>query len=101
MICMGCLNDITVHHRIIVNKFSRVGIIGMNTAHNSGQMKNVVWPMFAKIGRDFRLVTQIKFCMGWGEYVVKSLLLQQSNERSANHARAARDEDFCFMIHSV
>ncbi len=84
---MRCMDNVGLHHQVVINKFCGIGTVGMNAANASGSQINLVWPLPGKEFVNCSLIAQIEFGAGTCDHIEVSCSMEASNGRRADHAK--------------
>ena len=100
-IAEGRVDDISLHHQVLIYEFGWVDVVGMNAAHFGGGQVNLVGLFFSKERVDGGLVCQVQLDMGAGDDAFGRLALgsQLAHDGRAHHAPVASDVDFWMLGH--
>jgi hypothetical protein len=93
---VGRVDDVGLHHQVVVDEVSRIGVVGMDATDLGGGQVDLAGALFGKEGLHGGLVAQVELGMGAGEDVfrVDTLLGQAAHDGAADHAAVAGDKDF-------
>jgi len=96
-----CVNNIGLNDKIIVDEFSRVGIVGVDASDLGCGQENVFWSLTLEKILYILLDFKIQLLMGAQDEVFVSLRLETSKDSRANEACVASHIDFRREIHKV
>jgi hypothetical protein len=74
------VHDIGLDHQVLIDEFSRIGVIGMDTASLSGSEEDVFRFFLGEEIRHCLLVDEIQLGMGPGDEVCVAVFLKDANE---------------------
>ena len=86
---MGGVYDVGLHHEVVINKLSRVGVVGVNAAHLGCGQVHVVWLFLLKKLLHGGLVFQVQLRVGAGNEVGVALTVQAAQNCAADHTAVA------------
>ena len=72
-----CVDDIGLHHQVVVNEFGRVGIVGMNANNCGCDLVDLVGLFLSKKGLNSGLVGEVQLGMGAGDNLALGYALDQ------------------------
>ena len=94
------MNDIGLHHQIVVNEIGRIGVVGVDAADPGRGEIHLIRPFIGKERLDIRLPGQVQFGMGPGENPLGGMtrIQQLPDDGRADHAAMAGHVNFgCFL----
>ena len=99
----GRVDDVGLHHQVLVDEFGRVGIVGVDAAHLGSGQVDLVGLFCNKKGANGGLVSQVQFGMGTGNDALGRVVLGQqlSHDGRTHHATVAGDVDFEMHAHAL
>jgi hypothetical protein len=98
---IGCVNDIGLNDKVIVDEVSRVGIVGVDASDLGCGQENVFWSLTLEKILYILLDFKIQLLMGPQDEVLVSLRLETTMDGRANEARMTSNVDFGREIHKV
>jgi hypothetical protein len=96
---MGCMYDIGLDQKVLVDKIPGIDVVGVDTANLCGRQDNITDLLTAKKGVNLLLVCKIQLAMGTGNQVGISLGCQASDQGRSNHAAVSGDIYFGLFVH--
>jgi len=94
----GLVNDVALHHQVVVNELRRVGVIGPNTPHPGGSQDHHIRPLSLHEVAHGRLFQQVQFgaCASEDLQVLAALDtgLQAAQHGRAHHTPVAGKKNF-------
>src|SRR5450830_1511801 len=93
------MDDVGLHHQVLVNELGQIGVVGMNAAYFGGGQIHLVWLFGFKKCLNSGLVGEVELRMGAGDDAGLALLLQGANDGCADHAAMAGDIYFGLWGH--
>jgi hypothetical protein len=74
---MGGMHHIGLHHQVVVDEISRVGVVGVNATNFGRREVHLRGPLLVKQGLHCRLVTQVQLGVGSGDELLRAKTLGQ------------------------
>jgi hypothetical protein len=87
------MDNVGLHHQVLVDEFSRVGVIGMDTAYASSREKHVLGLFGLEKCSGGAGVREIQLSVGAQQEVIETVCLKYSHQRGANQATVTGDVD--------
>jgi hypothetical protein len=94
------MDDVHRDHEVLVEELDRVGDAGADAADMAGQMKHAVAAVVGKEPVDGGLVAQVELGGGGSHDILVALAVQALDERPADHATPAGDENTRGFFHA-
>lgn len=69
-IAKGRVDDVSLHHQVLIDEFGWIGVVGVDAAHLRGGQVDLVRLFGGKERADGGLVCQVQLCMGAGDYAL-------------------------------
>ena len=66
-IAKGRIDDVSLHHQVLIDEFGRVDVVGVDAAHLGSGQVDLVGLFFGKERVDGGLVCQVQLDMGAGD----------------------------------
>ena len=91
----GRVDDVGLHHQVLVDEFGRVGVVGVDAAHLGGGQVDLVGLLRREEGAHGSLVGKVQFRMGAGDDALGRVALGQqlAHDGRADHAAMAGHVD--------
>jgi hypothetical protein len=74
------INDVGLHHQVLVDEFGRVGVIGVDATYLGSGQVNLIGLFGFEEGAHGSLVGQVEFGVGAGDDVGLALRLQRAEQ---------------------
>jgi hypothetical protein len=89
------MDNVGLHHQVLVDEFSRVGVIGMDTTYLGGSEIDLFGHLIRKKFIHSALISQVKLVMGPGDDVlcIYTLSQQGTHNGTTNHATVTRHKN--------
>ena len=88
-------------HHVFVEEFHRIGDAGADAADMAGEMEDEVDFVLGKIAIDRRLIAQIELARRRRQQICVAVAAQPRDQRAADHAARAGDQDLRLLVHGV
>jgi hypothetical protein len=93
------MGNVGPHHQVLIDELGRIGVVGMDAAHFDGGQVHLGGLFGLEKCLNGGLVSEVQFCVGSGNDVCLAVVLQNSNDGTANHATVAGDVYFWMLGH--
>ena len=94
------LDEVGLHHQVIVEKFGPVGIVGMDASHFGRRNQNISRAVLLKVGLHRRLVAGIQFAAARAKQAGIPAGLQKSTKGRADHPTGPGDQNRSILVAS-
>ena len=100
-IAKGRIDDVSLHHQVLIDEFGRVDVVGVDAAHLGSGQVDLVRLFFGKECVDGGLIRQVQFRVDTGDDAFRRVPLDQqlTHDGRAHHATVASDVDFGMLGH--
>ena len=94
------LDEVGLHHQVIVEKFGPVGIVGVDASHFGSRNQNISRALLLKVGLHRRLVAGIQFAAARAKQAGITADLQKASKGRADHPPGPGDQNRSILVAS-